>query len=251
MSLVRDAKEVIRYSIYQLGLSRIHLRVRRARGQNVDHLLQQTLPERFSAIYKNRVWLNDRPSGVLSGLGSELGNTDNVRRELKPLLKRLETRTLLDLGCGDFSWMKEVDLDCKYIGIDVVPEIISENQRRFASPRVVFQMLDATIDDLPEADTVLCREVLFHLSFADIWNALANMKRSQIAFIIATNDDDLGYNANILSGDFRLLNLRKAPFFFPSAFMSIQDDAVRAGRKLSVWRTADLTDPRLPGNAHT
>src|ERR1019366_3658291 len=121
---------------------------------------------------------------------SELVNTDKVRRELQPLLKALGTRTLLDVGCGDFLWMKEINLDCQYIGIDIVEDVIAANRRLYASETRIFEHLDATIDVLPKADTVLCREVLFHLCFADIWKVLANIKRSEAVFLIATNDHD-------------------------------------------------------------
>jgi hypothetical protein len=41
-------------------------------------------------------------------------------------------KTLLDAGCGDFNWMRHVNLKLdQYIGIDVVPELICENQRQF------------------------------------------------------------------------------------------------------------------------
>jgi 2-polyprenyl-3-methyl-5-hydroxy-6-metoxy-1,4-benzoquinol methylase len=243
MSLERDVKEFIRDSITKLGLSRAYLRIRRATGQNVDHLFRPTLAERFSAIYQNRVWLNDRPSGSLSGLGSELGNTDKVRRALQPLLTELNTQTLLDVGCGDFLWMKEINLDCQYIGIDIVEDVIAANDKVYASETRIFQKLDATIDALPKADTVLCREVLFHLCFADIWRVLANIKRSQSVFLIATNDTCLRYNADIVSGDFRLLNLHRAPFHLPSPMISIPDGRATPGRTLSVWKTSELANP--------
>lgn len=242
MPLERDVKEFIRDSITKLGLSRAHLRIRKATGQNVDHLFRPTLAERFSAIYQNRVWLNDRPSGSLSGLGSELVNTDRVREQLQPLLTELNTKTLLDVGCGDFLWMKEINLDCKYIGIDIVEDVIAANDRVYASETRVFQKLDATVDALPKADTVLCREVLFHLCFADIWRVLANIKRSQAVSLIATNDPGLRFNADIASGDFRLLNLHRAPFFLPSPITSISDDRLSPGRTLSVWKTSELAN---------
>jgi 2-polyprenyl-3-methyl-5-hydroxy-6-metoxy-1,4-benzoquinol methylase len=242
MPLERDVKEFIRDSITRLGLSRTHLRIRKATGQNVDHLFRPTLAERFSAIYQNRVWLNDRPSGSLSGLGSELVNTDRVRQALQPLLIELNTRTLLDVGCGDFLWMKELNLDCQYIGIDVVEDVIAANDSAYASETRIFQKLDATIDALPKADTVLCREVLFHLSFADIWRVLTNIKRSQAVFLIATNDPGLRYNADIVSGDFRLLNLQSAPFHLPSPNRSIPDDRLSPGRTLSVWKISELAN---------
>lgn len=241
MSFERNIKEVIRGSIAKLGLSRAHLRIRRAAGQDIDHLFRQTLAERFSAIYQNRVWLNDRPSGSLSGLGSEFINTEGVRRALQPLLANLNTRALLDVGCGDYLWMRMLSLDCQYIGIDVVEDVIARNNKLYASETRTFQKLDATIDALPKADTVLCRETMFHLSFADIWSVLANIKRSHAAFLIATNDPGLRYNADIISGDFRLLNFLRPPFCLPIPEISIPDDRVSPGRTLSVWKAAELT----------
>jgi hypothetical protein len=102
--------------------------------------------------------------------------------------------------------------------------------------------MDATRDPLPQADTILCREVLFHLSFADIWRLVENVRRSRSSLLIATNDNSLKYNADILTGDFRMLNLHKAPFFFPSPAQSIRDDSVLPDRTLSVWKVADLPE---------
>jgi hypothetical protein len=81
MQIERSAKEVIRHLILKSGLNKAYLAFRAARGQNVEHLRSQSLPERFSAIYRNRVW-NNRPAGSLSGLGSELENTKAIRQRL-------------------------------------------------------------------------------------------------------------------------------------------------------------------------
>jgi hypothetical protein len=81
---------------------------------------------------------------------------------------------------------------------------------------------------------VLCREV------TDIRKVLANIKRRQAAFLVATNDPALRYNADILPGGFQLVNLHQAPFFFPLPYMSIPDDRLSPGRTLSVWETSKL-----------
>ena len=240
MSSARTIKEVIRDLIAKAGLSRLYVSMRKVRGENVDHLLCASLSERFSAIYENRVWLYRRASGSLSGYGSELENTEPVRRHLLDLLGSLNTRSLLDIGCGDFTWMKEVAFPYKYIGVDIVPGIIQRNKALYSSEQRSFLVMDATRDPLPPADAILCREVLFHLSFSDIWCLLENIRRSGSSFLIATNDSDLNYNADILSGDFRLLNLHKAPFFFPFPAMSIPDNCVSPNRTLSAWKVADL-----------
>jgi SAM-dependent methyltransferase len=244
MSAIRTAKEMIRDLIAKAGLSRLHLSIRKLSGQNVDHLSRTSLSERFSAIYKNRVWLNGRTAGSLSGLGSDLESTESVRQGLAELLKSLDTRVLLDVGCGDFTWMKEVPFPLKYVGIDIVPDVIEADNALYRSEQRSFQVMDATLDPLPQADTILCREVLFHLSFQDIKRFVKNIRKYGSSFLIATNDNDLKYNADILSGDFRMLNLRRSPFFFPSPAQSIPDDGVLPHRTLSAWKVADLPDDR-------
>jgi SAM-dependent methyltransferase len=242
MSLLRTAKEVTRDLIAKVGLSKAHVTIRKFRGQNVEHLLAGSLGERFTAVYKNRVWLTGRSNGSLSGWGSELENTKSVRAQLPELLNSLGTRSLLDVGCGDFTWMKGVAYPFRYFGIDIVPDVIENNNALHRSEQRLFAVMDATRDPLPQADAILCREVLFHLSFADIRRLIKNVRRSGGSYLIATNDNDLKYNADIISGDFRLLNVHKSPFFFPSATASIPDDGVLPGRTLAAWKLADLPE---------
>lgn len=240
VKIKRRATEVIRHLIFKTGLSTAYVALRAARGANVQHLRSRTLGERFSAIYRNRVWLNDRPSGSLSGLGSELEKTKGIRLGLPGLLASLDTRILLDVGCGDFNWMSAVSLGCPYIGIDVAESVIELNTQRYASLHRSFLAVDATKDPLPRADTALCREVLFHLSFKDIWALIRNLRASGVSRLIATTDPSTDFNADILSGDFRLLNLAKAPFRFPCPDFFIPDDEVSPGRVLAAWRVSSL-----------
>jgi hypothetical protein len=247
MQIKRSVKEAVRHLILKSGFNGLYLRLRTARGKNVDHLRAQTLGERFSMIYRNRVWLNDRSNGSLSGLGSELENTRAIRLQLEKLLTSLHTKTLLDVGCGDFNWMRELDVDCQYIGIDIAKNIIDRNILKYGSANRTFYTLDACRDPLPVADTVLCREVLFHLSFEDIGAFIQNIRASGISTMIATNDLVTGFNADITSGDFRLLNLTKPPFQFPHPERCIPDDELSPGRVLAVWSVSKLPESLCPG----
>jgi SAM-dependent methyltransferase len=243
MGVIRTAKEMARDLIAKAGLSRLDVSIRKLRGQNVDHLFRTSLAERFSAVYENRVWLNGRPTGSLSGFGSELENTETVRHHLAELLESLKARSFLDIGCGDFTWMKEIVFPHRYIGVDIVRGVIEKNNALYSSALRSFAVMDATRDPLPGADMVLCREVLFHLSFRDIWRLVANIRRSGSLFLVATSDGDIKYNADILSGDFRMLNLRRAPFRFAEPTLSIPDNRVSPHRTLSAWRVVDLPEP--------
>ena len=235
-----SGKELVRHLITKAGLSSLHFRFRRLRGQNVDHLFESSLADRFSAIYRNGVWLNKPNTTSLSGDGSEIRATESVRMQLPGLLESLACRTLLDIGCGDFNWMKEVQLKCSYIGVDIVDGVIRENSARYSSERRAFCTIDATREPLPQADTVLCREVLFHLSMEHIRCLVSNVRQSGASFLIATTDNRAPLNAEIVSGDFVLLTLSKSPFFFPAPLALIPDDGAERGRVLAAWSVADL-----------
>jgi SAM-dependent methyltransferase len=241
-SLLRSTKELIRKSLTASGSNWLHLMVRRAQGQNLDHLRGETTSERFQYIYRQGTWLSGDRLGSLSGIGSAISATQKLRDELPSILSSLKTQRLLDVGCGDFGWLKEVDLPCEYVGIDIVPDIVVLNLERYSRPGRLFLSLDATTCPLPRADTILCREVLFHLSFRDIRKLIGNVIRSGARFLLATNDEGLRFNSDILSGDFRLLNLEKEPFFFPKPLLVTPDDAVNPDRVISVWDVSRLLD---------
>jgi hypothetical protein len=136
--------------------------------------------------------------------------------------------------------MQHVALPCDYVGIDVVPEVIEAN-RRFERPGVRFAVADAVTGPLPEADVVLCREVLFHLSFRDGLAALRNM-RVCAPWLLVTTDTTIWFNSDVPSGDFRRINLQRAPYRLPAPHRTIPDKAVIPGRVLGLWRSKDLRD---------
>ena len=84
----------------------------------------------------------------------------------------------MDLPCGDYGWMRRIELPvARYIGADLLPELIRPLQERFGGGGRSFVVLDLTRDPLPEADLLLCRDCLVHLSFGDIRRALGNVLR--------------------------------------------------------------------------
>ena len=86
-------------------------------------------------------------------------------------------------------------------------------------------------------NTALCREILFHLSFADGLYLLRNLARKERRYLIATTDRATFFNADIRSGDFRILNLTKKPFLFPQPDFAIDDAGVmrwQATRSLAI-----------------
>jgi SAM-dependent methyltransferase len=240
----RDIKEAIKVAISWLKLNRIYAKYRVLRGQNVSHLLISERAGRFSKIYESSVWLNDRASGALSGIGSEIKNTNNIRNELPVTLLKLGATSLLDIGCGDLTWVRQTKLPCSYVGADIVSSVIEKNRSEFSFQDKRFIVLDAVTDIIPECDVILCREILFHLSFEDIQSLITNILKSNARYLLATNDSDRKFNADIITGDYRLLNLRKSPFNFPAPIDFIPDNEVTENRYIGVWRLNDLRPVR-------
>ena len=130
-------------------------------------------------VFENIMALNRWSGGESrSGPGSTLSYTCNLRSQLEIFLKTYEIKTFFDAPCGDFNWMKLLDLPIQYLGADVVEDIVAENKRRFGNHSRSFTRLDLTGDTLPKVDLIFCRDCLFHFSFEHISSALGNMKRS-------------------------------------------------------------------------
>ena len=86
-------------------------------AERASELTKLGLQERFERIYSTNLW-SDPDSR--SGVGSTIDSTAVVRAELPLALRQLDARVLLDVPCGDFAWMEQVDLTgIEYIGGDI------------------------------------------------------------------------------------------------------------------------------------
>jgi len=237
---------MVRHIAHRLALQGLIDRVRVMKGLQTAHYnASAPAAARFAHIYDNDVWGSDGTETPPSGPGSALARTANVRAQLPSVLRDLGSSTLVDLGCGDLTWMSTIELPVRYVGVDVVADVIAENERRHSSPSRQFMCADALHGDLPDGDTVLCREILFHLSFADVGTLMRNLARKPRRWFIATTDTATWFNADIRSGDFRILNLRRSPFRWPQPDRTIDDSGLVEGRTLAIWRFDRLPLGRL------
>lgn len=222
--------------LMSLGLPQVVIKYWDLKGVDTSYLRYRGLKERFGHIYEHKVWVGKKSIESISGTGSTLQAADHVIRALPALLSKLCVKRLVDLGCGDYNWMSRIHLECSYIGVDIVDDVVSKNRDKFGRHNVEFAVLDATRDPCPNGDAVICREVLFHLSFADGLKLLRNVKESNAKYLICTTDPKLRYNADVPSGAWRDLNLEIAPFSFPPPIACIPDGlGDNKSRRLGVW----------------
>lgn len=195
----------------------------------------------FERIHEVNLW-GSRDS--VSGLGSNLDSTARIRQLLPELLWDLGVRSMLDIPCGDFHWLSQAVLPIeRYIGADIVEEIVSRN--RAAHPLHEFRKLDLCNDGLPQVDLVHCRDCLVHLSHRNLMQAIANLKRSRSTWLLTTHFLDCDFNAEIETGDWRMINFEQPPFSWPPPSQVLLEgcreaDGGYGDKSLALWRIADL-----------
>jgi hypothetical protein len=148
------------------------------------------LPNRtiFSTIYSNSgYWGNLEGTPFTSGEGTASPEVTDpyVDAVTAFLVSFPEPPHAVDLGCGDFTVGARLRPHCGvYTACDVVAEVVESNRERFADAGVEFLTLDIAEDPLPQGDVVFVRQVLQHLSNADI--AAVVPKLSAFAHVIVT-----------------------------------------------------------------
>jgi len=153
-------------------------------------------------------------------------------------------------GTGDFNWMNRVKLEGTiYIGGDIVNELIEKNKVTYeAKTNIRFEVIDIIKGELPKADLLICRDCLVHLSYKEIFQALSNIKKSKSTYLLATTFTNHPINYNITSGDWRTLNLEKAPFNFPGPIHIINENCTEGNgeykdKSLFLWKIENIILP--------
>ena len=177
----------------------------------------------MAQIYEENLWGGEK-SKFYSGFGSHHPETVNPYiAVVSAFLKDFKTPSVVcDLGCGDFNIGKElVNYSKKYIALDIVPELITYNKKTFQAENLEFHSLDIAKDELPSGDCAVLRQVLQHLSNAEI-NSVVE-KLYAFKYVILTEhlpEDNYEPNKDIISGQgIRLkkqsgVNLLAPPFNF-------------------------------------
>jgi SAM-dependent methyltransferase len=173
------------------------------------------LAVKFKEIYDANLW---RSKESVSGWGSELKSTEKLRSELPFVFLKYGIGSVLDIPCGDFNWMKEVDLSyVDYIGADIVPDLVNMNKNKF--PRMDFRVLDLTADKLPQVDLIFVRDCLGHLSNENLSKAVKNMIDSKSKYLLVTSFTKHSANRDIPDGSWRPINLMVAPYYLKPIYL--------------------------------
>ena len=195
----------------------------------------------FSELHSKNGW-----NGIqsLSGPGSDERGSAVIRETLPLILAKYGIRSILDAPCGDWNWMKDarVNLDF-YIGIDIVPQVITRNVEKYGAEHRRFAVKDLVSDFLPRADMIICRDCLAHLPLADCLKAIKNFKNSCSEYLLVTTSPTIKKNLDVNVGEWRALNLQLSPFNFPEPLELINEKSIEkldCDKNLGLWNLTSL-----------
>jgi hypothetical protein len=172
----------------------------RGNGPMLSLLAGRALPNWFDAWHRRRAfqgaygraqWGLEEGAQFFSGAGSRGACADTyvacISKMLRSRSRHLDRPLrIVDLGCGDFSIGRRLLTAAEnvtYIGCDIVPELVQVHSAHVRDPRVSFQQLDIVADPLPDGDVCLVREVLQHLSNADVGRVLEKLAKYKEVYI--------------------------------------------------------------------
>ena len=207
--------------------------------------------DKFSYIYQSKYWRGSE-DGSLSGGGSNEISTNVFIEELSNFIEAKNINSILDIPCGDWKWMSSLDLsNINYIGCDIVPDLISSNNKKYKKNNINFFTKSLIDDELPDSDLIIVRDLLVHLDNKDIAKCLMNLKKSKYKYIGITNYPNLEINKKRLFGDYlrlgdkwRAINLTKEPYNLSMPTLNLSDKNsltdIDKNKYVSIWKNEDF-----------
>ncbi len=197
----------------------------------------------FNDIFLYKGWQGE---GTISGPGSTIEATKNIRR----FLSNLGQINIIDCPCGDFNWMKLVaEKFNNYYGIDIVKDIINNNNKRYSKDNIYF--IHGSLDNYDfstiNAEYMLIRDCLVHMSLQDIISVFKNIIKSNAKKIMITHFNDNRLFKDINTGEWRPINFCMPPFNFPSPHYLLNEECkecngIFADKSIGVWDMQVIKD---------
>jgi len=186
----------------------------------------------FTSIYKSNHWVQNG-SKLPNEFVSVSGHGSNINTEQHKLLvknftniiKNYKINSILDMPCGDFLWIKEIinKYHIKYLGIDIVEELIKKNLKRYKASNINFENKD--ILDYKENiyfDLIIIRDLFIHINNSQIHQILNNLKKLKYKYLALTSYNNKK-NSDVIIGKHRKINLLISPFNIKKPNYSFRD----------------------------
>jgi len=202
--------------------------------------------EVFSSIYREQKWGAKSGGDFFSGSGShDPSLVSPYVNAVRAFLQSLPSPpSVADLGCGDFNVGSQLRPYCgRYIACDVVPALIERDKKMFAEAGVDFCCLNIIDEELPDADVVFLRQVLQHLSNAQIASVIPKLYRYKYLVLTEHIPPQPGFPPNrdkVTGGGVRLLQGSGVVLTAPPFSLKVKSDSVLCATNESVFRYPGL-----------
>jgi 2-polyprenyl-3-methyl-5-hydroxy-6-metoxy-1,4-benzoquinol methylase len=181
--------------------------------------LERVAEERriFEEIYAKSEW------GQGSGNGSHPAATRDYRAFLEQFVVMNEVTSIVDVGCGDWQSSRYISFNgARYAGFDVVKSVVDINRTKFGSNAVSFDIMPDDPRRLPDADLLIIKDVLQHLTNDQILFYRDHIVPKYPLCLITNSWKAINYphNGDIAPGRFRSLDLNAPPYSFNGAYVA-------------------------------
>ena len=168
--------------------------------------------EKWKDIYNlcKNAWKGGLPE-TICGSGSTIRNSSIIIEGLNKMINNYDIKSIADLGCGDFNWMKKVNLSSiDYIGYDW---FIKNNADIYGSENITFAEGNIADIDIRKSDLVICKDVMIHMDNDHALAILNNIKRSKPKYLFVTTFNICSNDKRDLNSNFAPLNIELKPFY--------------------------------------
>ena len=123
---------------------------------------------------------------------------------------------IVDVGCGEVTWLDQSEVTFEYLGIDIVDAIVEKNRKKYDSRKILFDCRDIIRENIPKCDLILCLNCFCFFSYYDILSALERLKENNSdAYVLLTTYPNMIQNNETATGIKRKINFQLYPFYFP------------------------------------
>jgi len=112
---------------------------------------------------------------------------------------------------------KSKDKEINYIGGDIVEDLIYKLKQKHLGKNYEFRVFDITTDKIENSDLVICRDCFIHFSNDDIIKSINNFLNSNSKYFLISDSvvPKKFENEDIVTGEYRKIDLTKKPFNLP------------------------------------
>ena len=158
-------------------------RRRKLTAENQRKFADKSVAETFREIYEKNAWGGERGE-FYSGDGSGEEYATVYAEMIRKFIAENKIGRVVDLGCGDFRVAsKFVSGAFHYTGCDVVFSLVKHLNETHKNETTEFRCVNIVEDELPDGDLCLIRQVLQHLSNAEIKQVLENARKYKFLII--------------------------------------------------------------------